>query len=78
MTSNPSPLCERIGAFVSQLRSEMGFTLRDLAARTDLSVAFLWVVENGRSEPGAGTIVRLCRALRVTPNELLGTDEERG
>lgn len=69
-------ICERIGAKVRQRRDELRLSLDELAALTELSKTGLWQVEKGRSEPSAGTVVRLCRALRVSADWLLDVGEE--
>jgi transcriptional regulator with XRE-family HTH domain len=76
MKNEPSALCERIGLRVRRRRAELRYSLADLAGRTELSKTHLWQVEQGRSEPGAGVIVRLCRALGVSADWLLGVGEE--
>lgn len=75
---NPSALCERIGERVRARREGLRLSLRELSERTGLSVAHLHAVEHGRTEPGAGTILRLCRALRLSADVLLGVDEPEG
>jgi transcriptional regulator with XRE-family HTH domain len=74
MSPNPSPICERIGDTVKFYRHQKRWSLAKLAERTELSKTYLWELEKGLCEPGAGTIVRLCRAFRVTADELLGLD----
>ena len=69
------PICERIGNKLAELRAERGWSLRDLAARTELSVTYLWEIEKGRKEPGAGTIVRLCRVFKISSDWLLDVGE---
>lgn len=72
--ADPSPLMERIGALVRDLRQDRQLSLAKLANMTDLSTAHLWAVEKGKSEPGAAVIVRLCRALAVSADVLLGIE----
>lgn len=69
--TNQSPLVERIAAKIKERRADLELTYSDLAERTELSRAYLCELEQGKCEPGAATIVRLCRALQVTPNWLL-------
>lgn len=72
----PKPICERIGQRLRQRRTELRYSFDHLAERTELSKTHLWQVETGRSEPGAGVIVRLCRVLGITADWLLGTSED--
>jgi transcriptional regulator with XRE-family HTH domain len=76
MKRKPTPLVEYIAAFVRERRKRQRLTLRDLAARTDRSVTFLSELENAKQEPGAASIVRLCRALGVSADALLGIGKE--
>lgn len=75
-SEEPKPICERIGHKLCKLRVEAGFTLTDLSERTELSRAYLSELERGKCEPGAGTIVRLCRVLRISADELLGVAQQ--
>lgn len=76
MMEEPTAICERIGARVRQRREELRLSLAELAERTEVSKTHLWQVEKGLSEPGVGVIVRLCRALGVSADWLLGIGED--
>lgn len=76
MRGDPSPLAERIGQRVREKRKHMGLSLDKLCARTELSKPFLSDVENGKQLPGAASILRLCRALGLSADVLLGVNEE--
>ena len=56
---------ERIGA---------GLTLRDLAAKTDLSVSLLSQLERGATSPSIHSLKRIAEALRVSIFQLLAAD----
>jgi transcriptional regulator with XRE-family HTH domain len=73
---DPKPICERIGRRINEERKAKRLSLDALAERTELSKTYLWELEKGRCEPGAGTIVRLCRALGISADSLLGTHDE--
>jgi transcriptional regulator with XRE-family HTH domain len=76
-SKTPKAICERIGDMVRDLRLGCGWSLEALAERTELSKTYLWELEKGRCEPGAGTIVRLCRVFKISADELLGIEERR-
>lgn len=73
---DPKPICERIGNRIRQERQAKRLSLDALAERTELSKTYLWELEKGRCEPGAGTIVRLCRVLGISADVMLGVNEE--
>lgn len=75
MNPDPKPICERIGQRLYMYRHNACLTLAEVAERTELSKAYIWQLEKGKSEPGAGVIVRLCRVFKVSADELLGIGE---
>ena len=70
-----SPLAERIGQRLKARRKELGLSLRALGERTELSLPFLSDVCNGKQLPGAGSLLRLCRVLGLSADDLLGVKE---
>lgn len=60
-----------IGKRIAALRKERGWTQGKLAEKADLSNNYLSNIENNRSIPSIETLVRLCVALDVTPNDIL-------
>ena len=60
-----------IGKRIATLRKERGWTQWKLAEKADLSNIYLSNIENNRSIPSIETLVRLCVALEVTPNDIL-------
>jgi len=60
-----------IGQRIKRLRTQRGWTLRELSARSGVSNPFICQVENGR---GIGTerLMMLAKALGVRASELLG------
>ena len=72
----PKPICERIGRMVRERRQSRRLSLAELAEHTGLSKTYLWQIEAGRSEPGAGAVLRLCRKLGLSADDLLGVREE--
>lgn len=60
-----------IGAAIRRLRLVRNLTQNGLARRCNLEQSYISALEANKKEPGAGTIMALCRALEVFPNELL-------
>ena len=56
--------------------SRAGLTQAKLAEQVGISASFLGHIERGSRVASLDTLVQLCHALHVTPNELLG--EETG
>lgn len=57
------------------IRKEKGLTLAKLSNMSSISTSYLSEIEKGKYEATESKIIRLCLALAVTPNELLGWDE---
>lgn len=54
------------------LRRSCNFTQTQLAAELDITVGAYQFYEKGKSEPSLITLIRLCNALKVSPDNLLG------
>jgi transcriptional regulator with XRE-family HTH domain len=67
----PTEFMEQLGQRLRDRRLALRFSLRDVADRTDLSVAGLHGIETAKSMPGADTILRLCFMLGISPNKVL-------
>ena len=65
---------ERIGRRVLELRHAHGYSLRDLARRSELSASFLSQVERGRGEPSISALKRIASALEVELLYFFGSD----
>lgn len=50
---------------MAALRDKIGYSLRDLAHRTDLSHSYLGDIESGRRQPPADTIRKIAAGLDV-------------
>ena len=60
------------GSQLRQIRRDAGFTQRQLADVAGLDFSYISKLENGHNPPpAADTIVRLCKAMGVTPEPLL-------
>lgn len=64
-----------IGGDIRNQRSNRNWTLKDLAARVDLSISYLSDIENGRTDPSFQTAVRIAAAFDMTLAELYGGAE---
>ena len=62
---------ERFGANVRAARLKRGLTQEELAERSGLAPVQVSRIERGKREVRLTTIIRLVRALDVTPAELL-------
>ena len=70
-------LAEAIGARVQSARDARGWTNYDLSDATGLAPETLSRMARGHIEPSASSIVKLCDALNVTSDHLLGRDKPR-
>ncbi len=59
------------GLRVQSIRQQRGWTQEKLAERCGLSLGYLAGVETGYHDPKMSTLVRLSKALKVRPSELL-------
>jgi transcriptional regulator with XRE-family HTH domain len=62
---------ERFGANVRKARLARGWTQEDLAEETGLASVQISRIERGKREVRLTTLVRLVRALEVSPADLL-------
>lgn len=60
-----------IGQRLAKIRREKGLSQDNLAEKAELSSNYLSHIENFRSIPSLETVLKLCDALDITPNELL-------
>jgi len=64
-----------LGARIKNRRAELGITIRDLAAKTDLSASYIGDIENQRTTPNSSKLVAIASALAMPIEELLDSDE---
>jgi transcriptional regulator with XRE-family HTH domain len=76
MSTLENGIALRTGRAVKQRREAAGFTLRDLAARSDISASMISDVERGAKSPTVTTIVRLAQALGVSAAALIDGSAE--
>ena len=60
-----------MGQRICRFRKELRLTQEQLAEQADISASFLGHVERGTRIASLETVMKLCAALRVTPNDLL-------
>lgn len=72
----PSPEEAAIGARLRKLIESQGLTPRAVAEALDYSEQGIGQVLNGRRVSAFTKVLDWCDCLRLTPNELLGVDEE--
>lgn len=66
-----------VGKRIALLRKKRGMTQEQLAEKSDLSNIYISHIENSRSIPSLETLMKLCDALAVTPDQvLLGTKQD--
>lgn len=58
-------------------RKQTGITLKKLSEISSISIGYLSELEKGRYEATESKIIRLCLALNISPNELLGWENIR-
>ena len=67
-----------IGRRIEALRKERGWTQGKLAEKAELSNNYLSNIEHNHSIPSIETLMRLCVALDVTPNDILAGSSSEG
>lgn len=60
-----------IGKRLAAARKNKNLTQEKLAELTSLANNYISNIENNRSIPSLETLIKLCQALEVTPNEIL-------
>ena len=58
------------GRNVARICAERGFSQDKLAEKAELDRTYLSGIERGVRNPGIKSVLKLCKALRVTPDEL--------
>ena len=66
-----APELKKFGKQVRQLRKALGLSQEDLAELTDLHRTYIGGIERGERNVALINIVRLAKALNVSPSELL-------
>ncbi len=66
-----------LGHAVKVLRVEQGWSRKELAERSGISVSYVSEIENGRKPPSSSVLVRVAEALGLRPSDLLAHAEQR-
>lgn len=77
-TGEPPERLDSVAAELRAQRKRRGWTLSELSARSGVSIAAISKIENGRSLPGAETLISLARALEITVAELMDSSRPTG
>ena len=65
-----------VGKRIAKIRHEKKLTQENLAEKAGITNNYLSNIERNRSIPSLETLMSICTALSVTPNEILiGTDD---
>jgi DNA-binding XRE family transcriptional regulator len=67
-----SVLREPIGKRIQRLREKKGWTLSELARKSDVSRSYIYQIEQGESTPTQDKIQKLADAFGIRPGELFG------
>lgn len=62
---------------ITELRNARGWSMRELAARTNSSASSINALEKGKTRLNSDWIERLCKAFSIEPEELLGFDDDK-
>ncbi|MCT4562913.1 MAG: helix-turn-helix domain-containing protein [Maledivibacter sp.] len=62
-----------LGKSIKKYRLEEELTQEKLAGLTGLSVQYIGNIERGNTTPSLETVMKICEALKITPNHLLIT-----
>lgn len=68
-------LREKLGHAIKMLRVERGWSLKDLAGQTGLSVSQISAIERGANLPSIESLLSLCLAFEKQPSEVLRSIE---
>lgn len=63
-----------LGQRIRHYRHKLGLTQEQLAERAGVSASFLGHIERGSRAASLETVMQLCAALDVTPNDLLADE----
>ena len=67
----PEDVKLQFGKRLRALRGAKGLSQESLADKAGLHRSYVWGIENGRRNVSLENIVRIARALRVSPRDLL-------
>lgn len=62
---------KKIGKMVRNIRERKGITQEQLALNAGLNRAYIGYIERGERNPSTDTLVKIAKALKVSPKDLL-------
>jgi transcriptional regulator with XRE-family HTH domain len=62
---------KRIGQILRKIRERKGVTQEQLALDAGLNRAYIGYIERGERNPSTNTLVKIAKALKVSPKDLL-------
>ena len=65
--------CKLFGIRLKKIRIEKGFTRVSFAKKIKQGETCVWIYEEGFRFPNVTNLLKICRALNITPNDLIGT-----
>ena len=75
--SIPLPsITEKIALRIDKLRTQCGFTFRDLASKSGISLSTLYDIIQGNKVPNLLTLEGICNALEISLSDFFNLDEE--
>lgn len=74
----PSSLAKQIGGKAREARLAAGLTQEDVAERVRLATEVYGRLERGRMLPSVPTLYRICHALGISSDEILGLMDSEG
>lgn len=66
-----------LGNKLRKEREARGYTLKQLAEKSDLSIGFISQVERGQTEPSLASLKKLCEALGIKMRDVFEQDEQK-
>lgn len=66
-----SAVSKKVGHNVRRIREKKGITQEDLALEAGLNRAYIGYIERGERNPSTDTIVKIAKALKVSPKDLI-------
>ena len=66
-----SAVSKKIGKRVRQIRERKEITQEELALSAGLNRAYIGYIERGERNPSTETLVKIAKALKIHPSELL-------
>lgn len=68
---NVTSVSKKIGKKIREIREEKGITQEKLALDAGLNRAYIGYIERGERNPSTQTLVKIAKALKTSPKDLL-------